>query len=78
MEEILSSIQGVTNTISEITSASNEQSTSIVQVNQSLSHMDDVTQQNAVLVEQASAAAKSLEEQTYNLSATVGNFKIYP
>ncbi|MEI7840659.1 MAG: methyl-accepting chemotaxis protein [Methylococcaceae bacterium] len=78
MEEILSSIQGVTNTISEITVASNEQSTSIVQVNQSLSYMDDVTQQNAALVEQASAAAKSLEEQTHNLSATVGNFKIYP
>jgi methyl-accepting chemotaxis protein len=76
MEEILNSIQGVTNTISEITSASDEQSTSIEQVNFALSHMDDVTQQNAALVEQASAAAKSLEEQTYNLSATVGNFKI--
>jgi methyl-accepting chemotaxis protein len=78
MEEILSSIEGVTNTISEITSASGEQSASIEQVNRALSHMDDVTQQNATLVEQAAAAARSLEQQTGNLTATVGNFKIYP
>jgi methyl-accepting chemotaxis protein len=76
MEEILSSIEGVTNTISEITSASDEQSNSINQVNQALVHMDDVTQQNAVLVEEASSAAQSLEQQTRNLTATVGNFKI--
>jgi methyl-accepting chemotaxis protein len=78
MEEILSSIEGVTNTISEITSASGEQSASIEQVNRALSHMDEVTQQNATLVEQAAAAARSLEQQTGNLTATVGNFKIYP
>jgi methyl-accepting chemotaxis protein len=77
MEEILNSIDGVTNTISEITAASEEQSCSIEQVNHALSHMDDVTQQNAVLVEQASSAAQSLEQQTRNLSATVGNFKIH-
>ena len=77
MEEILSSIEGVTNTIYEITSASDEQSASIQDVNRALAHMDDVTQQNAALVEQAAAAAHSLEQQTHNLSATVGNFKIH-
>jgi methyl-accepting chemotaxis protein len=76
MEEILNSIEGVTNTISEIRSSSDEQTTSIDEVNRALSYMDDVTQQNAALVEQASAAAKSLEQQTHNLSATIGNFKI--
>ncbi|MDD5227669.1 MAG: methyl-accepting chemotaxis protein [Methylococcales bacterium] len=77
MEEILNSIEGVTNTISEITSASGEQSASIEQVNRALSHMDEVTQQNATLVEQAAAAARSLEQQTSNLTATVGNFKMH-
>ena len=77
MEEILNSIDGVTNTIAEITAASDEQTASIEQVNAALAQMDDVTHQNSTLVEEASAAAKSLEEQTRNLSATVSNFKIY-
>lgn len=78
MEEILNSIEGVTNTISEITTASDEQSKSIIQVNSALSHMDDVTKQNAALVGQAASSAHSLEQQTSNLTATVANFKIYP
>jgi methyl-accepting chemotaxis protein len=76
MEEILNSIDGVTNTISEITTASNEQLNSIKQVNYALSHMDDVTQQNAVLVEEASSAAQSLENQTVVLSSAISNFKL--
>jgi methyl-accepting chemotaxis protein len=76
MEEILSSIQSVTNTITEITVASNEQSLGINQVNQALQNMDEVTQQNAALVEQATSAAQSLEQQTQNLSATIANFKL--
>ena len=76
MEEILSSIQSVTNTITEITVASNEQSLGINQVNQALHNMDEVTQQNAALVEQATSAAQSLEQQTQNLSATIANFKL--
>ncbi len=76
MEEILSSIQSVTNTITEITVASNEQSLGINQVNQALHNMDEVTQQNAALVEQATSAAQSLEQQTQNLSATIASFKL--
>jgi methyl-accepting chemotaxis protein len=66
----------VTNTIAEITVASNEQSLGINQVNEALHNMDEVTQQNAALVEQATSAAQSLEQQTQNLSATIANFKL--
>lgn len=76
MEEILNSIEGVTNTIAEIRASSEEQTSSIGEVNLALSNMDTVTQQNAILVEEAAAAANSLEQQTRNLSATVANFKI--
>jgi methyl-accepting chemotaxis protein len=76
MEEIVTAIQKVTSTVAEITAASFEQSSGISQVNQAIGQMDDVTQQNAALVEQAAAAAESLEEQTQNLTATVGQFKV--
>ena len=76
MEEIVTSIQGVTQTITQITSASFEQNSGIQQVNQAISQMDDVTQQNAALVEQAAAAAESLEEQARKLAVTMGNFKM--
>jgi methyl-accepting chemotaxis protein len=76
MEEIVTSIQGVTDTITQITSASYEQNAGIQQVNQAISQMDDVTQQNAALVEQAAAAAESLEDQARKLSVTMGNFKM--
>jgi methyl-accepting chemotaxis protein len=56
--------------------ASNEQSLGINQVNEALHNMDEVTQQNAALVEQATSAAQSLEQQTQNLSATIANFKL--
>jgi methyl-accepting chemotaxis protein len=76
MEEIAHSISGVTHIMSEIVSASVQQTSGIDQVNQAIKQMDDVTQQNAALVEQAAAAAESLEEQTQNLSVTIGQFKV--
>jgi methyl-accepting chemotaxis protein len=76
MEAIVSSIRGVTDVMSEITTASSEQSSGIEQVNQAIAQMDDVTQQNAALVEQAAAAAESLEEQAQNLVKIVSGFKV--
>ena len=76
MEEIVSAIRGVTVIMSEISSASMEQTSGIEQVNQAIGQMDDVTQQNAALVEQAAAAAESLEEQTQTLAETVAHFKL--
>ncbi|MCX7094831.1 MAG: methyl-accepting chemotaxis protein [Methylobacter sp.] len=76
MEEVLSSIRGVSGMMSEITAASVEQSAGIEQINQAIGQMDNVTQQNAALVEQAAAAAESLEEQAQNLIVMVGGFKI--
>jgi methyl-accepting chemotaxis protein len=76
MEDILNSIDGVTRTIQAITASSDEQISSIDYVNDSLNQMDDATQQNAALVEEAAASAKSLEDQTDVLSSTIGNFKI--
>ena len=76
MEEIVNSIAGVTTMMSEISAASIEQTSGIEQVNQAIAQMDDVTQQNAALVEQAAASAESLEEQAQNLSVTVSGFKM--
>jgi methyl-accepting chemotaxis protein len=76
MEEIVSSVQGVTDMMSEITAASAEQSAGIEQVGQAITQMDGVTQQNAALVEQAAAAAESLEQQAQALVATVSGFKV--
>ncbi len=76
MKEIVNSIHGVTKMMAEITAASSEQSSGIEQVNLAISQMDDVTQQNAALVEQAAASAESLEEQARNLVVTVGRFKM--
>ncbi|MGZ5027474.1 MAG: methyl-accepting chemotaxis protein [Methylobacter sp.] len=77
MEEILNSIHHVTGIMSDISAASVEQTSGIEQVNQAITQMDDVTQQNAALVEQAAAAAESLEEQTQHLSNTIANFKLH-
>ena len=76
MEEIVRSVRGVTLMMSEISAASIEQTSGIEQVNQAIAQMDDVTQQNAALVEQAAASAESLEEQAQNLSVTVAEFKV--
>ncbi|TAN66802.1 MAG: PAS domain S-box protein [Methylobacter sp.] len=76
MEDIVNSIHGVTTIMTEISAASVEQSSGIEQVNMAICQMDDVTQQNAGLVEQASAAAESLEEQTQQLTLRVTHFKM--
>jgi methyl-accepting chemotaxis protein len=76
MEEIVSSIKRVTDIMAEITAASVEQSAGIEQVNLAITQMDEVTQQNAALVEEAAAAAEALEEQAQNLSVSVGTFKV--
>jgi methyl-accepting chemotaxis protein len=76
MQEIVEAVKGVTKIMGEITSASVEQSTGIAQVNHAISQMDEVTQQNAALVEEAAAGAESLEDQARKLSVTVANFKM--
>lgn len=76
MHEVVTSVQRVTDIMSEITAASAEQSAGINQVNDAVNHMDEVTQQNAALVEEAAAAAESLVEQASNLMDTVNRFKL--
>jgi methyl-accepting chemotaxis protein len=76
MEEIVSSIRRVTDIMSEISAASIEQSSGIEQVNLAVSQMDENTQKNAALVEEAAAAAESLEEQASNLRDAVAIFKL--
>lgn len=76
MSEIVSSVNRVTDVIAEIVSASQEQSAGIEQINQAISEMDNVTQQNASLVEEAAAAAESLRDQAGNLVHTVSIFQV--
>ncbi|MBN3752340.1 chemotaxis protein [Paraburkholderia sp. Tr-20389] len=76
MHEIVQSIQRVSDIMNEIAAASVEQSTGIEQVNRAVSQMDEVTQQNAALVEQAAAAATSLDEQAGRLREMVGAFRL--
>ena len=76
MEAILESVKKVNDVISEITAATGEQSTGIEQVNLAIIEMDNATQQNAALVEQAAAAAASMEEQAGHLMAAVGMFDL--
>lgn len=76
MAEIVNAVKRVTDIMSEISAASNEQSTGIEQVNQAVMQMDEVTQQNAALVEEAAAAAESVEEQAQLLTEAVGIFKL--
>jgi len=75
-QEIVTSIKRVTDIMAEISAASVEQSTGIEQVNIAITQMDDVTQQNAALVEEAAAAAESLEEQARQMVGVVASFKL--
>ncbi|MBN3852262.1 methyl-accepting chemotaxis protein [Paraburkholderia sp. Ac-20340] len=75
MSEVVRSVQRVTDIMGEIASASVEQSTGIEQVNVAVTQMDEVTQQNAALVEQASAAAQAMADQAASLRAAVSIFK---
>jgi methyl-accepting chemotaxis protein len=76
MSDIVSQVQRVTDLIDEISSATLEQTSGIGQVNQAVSQLDEVTQQNAALVEQSAAATASLEQQAGKLVEAVGVFRL--
>ncbi|ODU08744.1 MAG: chemotaxis protein [Rubrivivax sp. SCN 71-131] len=76
MNEIVTSVRHVADTIAGITAAASAQSSGIGQVNASVSQLDRVTQQNAALVEQSAAAAASLEQQAQQLAGVVSAFKL--
>ena len=76
MNETVASIKRVTDIMEEITSASHEQSVGIDEVNKAVGQMDQVTQQNAALVEEAAAASASLQEQASSLANVVATFKL--
>lgn len=76
MNQILDSIRLVSIIMGNITDASAEQSIGIKQINEAITQMDEVTQQNAALVEQAAAASESVEIQAQNLATTVESFNL--
>ncbi len=76
MAEIVGSVQRVSDIIGEITAASTEQSQGIEGVNASVAQLDQMTQQNAALVEESAAAAQSMREQTERMAEVVGTFKL--
>ena len=76
MDVIVGSFEKVVTLVSEIADASREQGAGVGQVTQAIAQMDETTQRNAALVEEAAAAAESLEDQARALSATVSVFKI--
>ena len=76
MDDIVASVKRVTDIMGEITVASHEQEAGIDQINRAIAEMDTVTQQNAALVEEAAAAAGSLQEQASNLAQVVSVFHV--
>ncbi|MDR6743073.1 methyl-accepting chemotaxis protein [Herbaspirillum sp. 1173] len=76
MTDIVGSVARVTDIVSEISSASRDQSEGIEQINLAVTQMDEVTQQNAALVEEAAAAAQSMQDQAETLSRTVSIFRL--
>ena len=76
IEEVVNSVRHVTDIIAEISSASQEQSQGIAEINQAIIEMDGMTQQNAALVEEAAAAAQSLQDQAAELASVVSIFKL--
>ncbi|QDZ29646.1 methyl-accepting chemotaxis protein [Noviherbaspirillum sp. UKPF54] len=75
MDDIVASIRRVTDIMEEITAASREQSEGIDQVNSAIAQMNEVTQQNALLVEQAAAAAESMQDEAHSLAEVISVFK---
>ena len=78
MQEIVQSVRRVTDVIGEITAAATEQSEGIAGVNRSISNLDQMTQQNAALVEESAAAAESLRDQADRMKQAVAVFKVAP
>jgi methyl-accepting chemotaxis protein len=76
MVEVVQSVKRVTDIMGEISAASVEQSSGIEQVNLAVTQMDEMTQQNAALVEEASAAAAALEGQAARLRESVALFRL--
>jgi methyl-accepting chemotaxis protein len=76
MDQIVGSVRKVHDIMSEISEAGQRQSAGIEQIGQAIDDMDQTTQQNAALVEEASAAAESLSEQTVQLSNALAVFKL--
>ncbi|MBR7747923.1 methyl-accepting chemotaxis protein [Undibacterium baiyunense] len=76
MQEIVTSVKRVNDVIGEISIASNEQTAGIEQINMAILKMDEVTQQNASLVEEAAAAAESMQNQAQSLESAVSVFKL--
>ncbi len=76
MDEIVASVQRVTTIMADIAAASHEQTAGIEQVNQTVMQMDETTQQNAALVEEATAAARSMEDQARQLTEAVAQFQL--
>ncbi|WP_243836210.1 methyl-accepting chemotaxis protein, partial [Modicisalibacter xianhensis] len=78
MDEIVASVARVSDVLGEISAATKEQSQGIGQVNQAVAELDRMTQQNAALVEESTAAADRLEEQAVRLTQVVGAFTLAP
>jgi methyl-accepting chemotaxis protein len=76
LEGIVGAVKKVTTIVAEIASASREQSIGIEQVNRAVMQMDEGTQQNAALVEQAAASSESIVEQVHALSAMIARYKV--
>ena len=76
MEEVVASVRRVTAIMADISTAGDEQSAGIEQINQAVSEMDTVTQQNAALVEEAAAAAEAMQNQAANLERVVSVFRL--
>ena len=76
MDEVVASVRRVNDIMGEITSASQEQSAGIAQVNSTIVDMDETTQQNAALVEEAAAAAAQMQDQAASLARVVSVFKM--
>lgn len=76
MTDIVTSVQRVTNIMAEITASTYEQSTSINEVGQAVAQLDQMTQQNAALLEESAAAAQSLKDQSVRLSEVVATFRL--
>ncbi|MGP0086563.1 MAG: methyl-accepting chemotaxis protein [Steroidobacteraceae bacterium] len=76
LQDIVAGVKKVTNVVAEIAASSKEQASGIDQVNKAIMSMDEVTQQNAALVEEAAAAAQSLTEQAANLAQLMARFEV--
>jgi methyl-accepting chemotaxis protein len=76
MNDIVASVRRVSDVVAEISEAAREQTTGLGQINQAITQLDHMTQQNAALVEESAAAAESMREQSSRLSTAVSAFRL--